>query len=485
YWLINAGWLVLGPLETWARLVPPLAAAASLVLTVALGRRLWPGETGRRAGAMAPLLALGLPLFALFATVVLFEMLLAVALLIGLLGLVAAARAPPWRGAWFTGWGLWALGLGLGVLAKGPVITLMLLPAALAGPLWAGRLADGPPHRSWLSWYGATGLAFAAGAGLALAWAIPAGLAGGPDYFNAILWGQTEGRITDSFAHRQPLWWYAALSPALFFPWLLWPPAWRALGRRCLWRDGGARLLAITGGGALLLFSAISGKQAYYIVPLMVPLALLLARALAGGAGDVRAGRVATVLPAVVLVALGLALLVADFQLMAASGTPYPWLPEWLFRGAFVAGWASLALAAALLFATRGSRRLQALALTLVGPAVLLILHLTILPQARPAYDTAPAARFLAAAEAAGRPIARLGEYTGEFHFPGRLTRPVAEVAEGDGLAWLAAHPGGLLVTMHRRAAEPPAEPLFRGRYRGRILEIWDADALAAAGLDP
>ena len=107
------------------------------------------------------------------------------------------------------------------------------------------------------------------------------------------------------------------------------------------------------------------------------------------------------------------------------------------------------------------------------------------MPPAAPVYDTGPAARFLAAAEAEGRPIARLGEYTGEFHYPGRLARPIAEVAAGDGRAWLAAHPGGLLVTMNRQAAAGPAQPLFRGPYRGRILEIWDARSLAASGLDP
>ena len=61
---------------------------------------------------------------------------------------------------------------------------------------------------NWKRWYIKLGLALVCGAALALAWALPAARAGGQVYCSAILWGQTAGRMINSFAHCQPAWWY-------------------------------------------------------------------------------------------------------------------------------------------------------------------------------------------------------------------------------------------------------------------------------------
>ena len=50
---------------------------------------------------------------------------------------------------------------------------------------------------------------------IALAWAIPAGISGGEAYRNAIFWGQSAGRVVDSFAHKKPIYWYLAILPPM------------------------------------------------------------------------------------------------------------------------------------------------------------------------------------------------------------------------------------------------------------------------------
>src|SRR5699024_10275229 len=79
--------------------------------------------------------------------------------------------------------------------------------------------------------YGHVALALLGGVAIALAWAIPAALAGGETYARAILWGQSAGRISQSFAHARPWWWYLSILPLLMAPWCYWPTAWRSIAR--------------------------------------------------------------------------------------------------------------------------------------------------------------------------------------------------------------------------------------------------------------
>src|SRR3546814_2859679 len=86
FWLLRIGWLVFGVSEPWARLVAPMFVLAALGLTGWLGRLLWPGEAGRRAGNVAPLLLLCGAWWMLFATMTFFDLMMASCALLAWIG---------------------------------------------------------------------------------------------------------------------------------------------------------------------------------------------------------------------------------------------------------------------------------------------------------------------------------------------------------------------------------------------------------------
>jgi 4-amino-4-deoxy-L-arabinose transferase-like glycosyltransferase len=455
FWLFHLGWAVFGVNEWWPRLVPGLVALGCLALTARLARGIWPHD--ERTAALAPALLASTGLWAFATTTVLFDMLIVLAALLVWIG---AWRA--WRGQ-RGGWWLVALGIGCGGLAKGPVVLLVALPPLLAAPWWGG--AGGALRRR--AWYLRLTLAVLAGAAMALAWAVPAAIAGGDEYRNTIFVEQTQRRLFESFAHRRPWWWYLPLLPALLFPLALWPPLWRALAAlRRGPREAGVRFCLAAVAPAFLVFCLISGKQPHYLLALLPPLALLAARALgAGPAGP--GGRRDLALASGALGLLGLAL-------AALGSIRLPKLAAWAAGHSPSAGLALLAAVIALTAWCRDGARGRPQRLLAWTLALFLAVHLELAgPLGRP-YEIAPAARQLAQLEAAGRTIAYAGEYHGQFHFLGRLERPFLTVRPEAAAAWLAAHPRGCLIAVFRRL--PPAglgAPDIRQAYRGQNLGIW------------
>ena len=131
FWLMQAGWSVFGVNEWWPRLVPSFFALGSLFLTARLARQLWPDR--QDVAAAAPFALLGCFFWSFFSTVLLFDMLLAFFALLAISGVVRASReGGP------AGWLLVSLGIGLGILAKGPAILVPVVPVALLAPWWSG-----------------------------------------------------------------------------------------------------------------------------------------------------------------------------------------------------------------------------------------------------------------------------------------------------------------------------------------------------------
>jgi 4-amino-4-deoxy-L-arabinose transferase-like glycosyltransferase len=455
FWLVVAGWKLLGVNDWWPRIAMPAFALLSLGLTAQLARRLWPGLPG--IPALAAIMLTGCALWAAFVAAFTFDAMLTFFALLALLGVLRAAR-----GHDRSGWALFGLGIGLGVLAKGPVILLHVLPVALAAPWW---LAD-VPRGGWRRWYVGVLGGVLVGAAIALAWAIPAAVSGGPRFASQLLWGQSANRVMDSFAHARPVWWYLLLLPLMLFPWVAWAPVWR--GWRSITRSGpdmGLRFVLAWALPTLAAFSLVSGKQPHYLLPLMPAAALLGARAAAVTAPASRAEQVPI---AVVLIATGVALAVypdfgrerffpADQRAVLAPTA----IAIGLVGAAVVAvGWRSIT-AAALALATA----VTAVALAAdLGPVRALASRL----------DVGPTARFLKAQQDAGRPIVHVGRYDAQYQFAGRLTRPLEEVDPTQAPRWAQRHPDGVLVDYAFDACPQGSEaPVFARRYRGRYVCIF------------
>jgi 4-amino-4-deoxy-L-arabinose transferase-like glycosyltransferase len=478
FWLMHLGWGIFGVNDWTPRLVAPLFGLGTLVLTAALAARLWPEDA--RAVRLAPALLFGSAFFALFTTLTMFDLMLAFFAVLGLLGLAIAAE-----GRWGRGMAICGVALGLGVLAKGPAILLHVLPAALAAPWWAPNLARARLPR-WRRWYSGVFGAMLLGAAIALAWAIPAAIAGGPEFARELFIGQSAGRMVESFAHKRPVWWYAAWLPVLLLPWTLWLFPWRVVRRAGsaapISADGGIRLTLIWFVAAFVAFSFISGKQLHYLLPEFPALALFVARLASGSAAApaTRLGRFGTGAPALVLFAI--AFIAGLLPILPGTGKLLARLAGVEFF------WMALPALAALITAIFAWRRRPTAPETTVGTGAALMallvvaVHLAAHPMLAQAHDLSATARRLKAWEDAGEAIAHVAKYHGQFHFAGRLEKPIAVIGlnDRDSGDWLAAHARGKVVSYRDRlpsAGEP--QPLSADPFRDGWVVVWDRDQLA------
>ncbi|MBL8349410.1 MAG: glycosyltransferase family 39 protein [Burkholderiaceae bacterium] len=466
FWLIQAGWAVFGVQSWWLRLLPPLFAAGTLGLAVLLARELWPQRP--EVARIAPFVLLASLLFGYFATALMFDMLLSFFVALGLLGLARAWRRGD-AGGRPAGFVLLGLGLGGALFSKGPVGLLHLLPAALFAPLW--MVEQRPP---WRRWYAGVVAAVLGGAAMILAWAIPAGFAGGEAYRAAIFWGQTANRMVESFAHRAPGWFYLVALPWMLAPWLLWPRWWRGL-RQGMLADSGLRLALGSALFCLVFFSFVSGKRWQYLLPEFTLFALVVARALAGR-GDEAArppGRWSLLLPALTLAGVGVVVLVAAPRLAARLDLAED------ARALVLGGALALACGAALLLRRPAAALVDVRRVATAAVIAVAGLMVAVDVAMREPYDLAEVGDRLSQLEQAGRPLAIGDAYHGQWTLAGRLRRPLVTLPP-DGVApWLAAHPDGRALFVYRDASELPAAARveYRRRYRGGWIAI-----LAAPG---
>lgn len=447
FWLINLVWLVTGPSEVPARLVAPAFGILSVVLTWRLGNRLFPERP--ELGATAALILATTGLFTLYGSLTMFDTMLTSATLLGVLALLKLDQGSRWPAILGLG-----AALAFGVLAKGPVILVHLMPLALTRPLWTLSADPGRPA----AWYGRIALAIGAALVLLAVWLVPALWLGGAEYREEVLWRQSAGRVVNAFDHARPVWFFVAALPLLLWPWVWRPSALRGLAQTGLWQDHRARLLAIWAVATLVLFSLISGKQVHYLMPALPAVALALAAAPAPrrGIGPLVASLavIAPVLAWAVMLSVGRAKV--DGVTVSSLGTG---------TLALAAGIALAGLAAILLT----SRRHPLLGWALVAPMALLVTHVVLRPAVFEHYDTARFAEELGRAPAAGVAIDGY-PYQGEFGFTGRLSAPIDVIAPEALDAWVAAHPGGLVIST--RDLPYPAPAVGEGWLNGKLLRL-------------
>ena len=465
FWLVQLGWLAFGVDEWWPRLLPALFMFGSLLLAARMARFLWPGQGD--AARYVPLALLG-GFYWVFSATLLSADLLTVFFTLFALSTVLWM----WRTRDLRVWLLLGLAFGLGLLASGSLIFLYVLPVALLAPLWA----RGTPTMPWKYWYGDIFKAAFVGLAIYAAWAVPASKIMGVASVLGPLLAPLTAHTLDLFAGARPWWWYLFLLPWLAFPWAFWPLPWMRFWH--IRREPISNGLAFCmwwATSVIVLFSFFEVKQPQFLLP-VVPAFFLVANWLLldeeHAAHDHSRHATTMIFPLLLLGGL----------LAILPGLPQvPYLPEFLWQLSPFVGVGVIVIGVAV-----GWLPLPAIEARIANMAVtvVVITALALLVggwQLNPHYELHGAARVLATAQQQGSAVAHVGAYRGQYHFAGRLTRPLEIVSPGQLELWAAGHPDGVIVT-YSNIWQPPlvpgALPLYEQAYGDTQLRIWPVVAL-------
>ena len=268
YWLTAATYLVTGPTEFGARLWAALAGLGLVLVTAACGRRWYDESTGLLAGAIVAtnfgyfsIGRMALPDLPL-------TFFITLAIWAALVSTLEQERSP--RKFVLVA----SLALGLGFLMKGPVG--VIIPLLVIVPVLAiERRSIGITPIDLV-------LGFIVFIAVSVPWYVVMWMRHGNEYLQGFFVGDNFERFaTDRFNDPRPWWFYLPVVAGGLLPWtplaLTWlGPITQFIRRR---RDAGTIDLRLFMWAALpLVFYTLSvGKQPRYVLPVLPPLALLLA----------------------------------------------------------------------------------------------------------------------------------------------------------------------------------------------------------------
>lgn len=455
FWLMHAGWALFGVNDFTPRLIPGIFSLLSLILTYRISLHLWPQE--RKTAACSALVLASCVIWDAWSVAIMFDMMLTFWILLGLLGTLRAANRQ--RGGWL----MLTAGIAGGLLTKGPCVFVYLLSIPLFRAWWDTR-RENPARTKWvLAILGLSVLGFA----IALLWAIPAAIQGGPVYREAILWGQTVNRVASSFAHRRPFWFYLPIVPLFFFPWILFRPSFSKISLRTT--DSGTRFCLAWLGLPFLIFSMISGKQIHYLIPFIPAGALLIGRNIARAEGVTE--KTSTKILGGLFALLGLLALATPYvDLGGDVGIMEPGDTLFASLGFLLAG-----LLLLLPFHSTGSSvRRVAIGLTLALLCGLIEAKTHFMDD----YDVKETASFIKNEMDAGCAVAHIGKYHGQYQFLGRLDHPIAVLQDKPDviMEFAAQHPNALFISYpHKHKALPEdAKIRYTHGYRGNNVVLWN-----------
>jgi len=234
FWLTNLMWGIFGTSEAVARFIP----IVSTVLTSSIIRKL--------SGRSAQQIFLSLSFVTIWAQFYMFDSLMMLWSMLGWYALITQSS--------------WILGLAVagGLLTKGPVILIYLIPAAffLKTPMITG---------------------FAKGLVIPLIWLGLVIWLGDPNYVDALLWKQTAGRLVNSFHHQRGWWFYPVIIPVTLIPWILHPQVWRQTSF-----SNDQKVILKSSLVSLLILQLISCKQIQYLLPMIPMLSIVISQRLDG-----------------------------------------------------------------------------------------------------------------------------------------------------------------------------------------------------------
>lgn len=458
FWLFHLGWAIFGVNNWWPRAVPMLFSFANLILTAQLAKRLWPQN--QKIFLNAPWILFTCLLWSVFSITIMLDLILTLFVLLAFLGMIEV-----WKNRNGKGWVLVAAAIGFGILTKGPVVLVFILPVMIFAPWWDLQ------HNMRLSrWYSGSILSLLFGIGLALLWAIPAAKAGGEQYANAIFLTQIKSRVVSSFAHERSWGWYILLLPCILTPWSIWPPLWQSLRHLKDYQgDASIRFCFVWFIAPTLLLMLVSAKQVHYLLPILPAFALLAAYALS----KTKSQRQLCLWPAgIVLMAIGLGLIFyLNFnshnfvaRLRAAPETAYPIMGT---------GGTLFILGLAASFLRFESRKKEINAVIILSLAFVTISLFGLSRPLHPFLDVTQISRFIAQEQQQGTPIVFLGKYRGQYQFLGRLTKPIPQADYSQIEPWVQQHPGCLIVAKAKTMPEDESLAAFVTPYLNRYMVVW------------
>jgi len=160
--------------------------------------------------------------------------------------------------------------MGGALLTKGPVG--LIIPLAI-GLLYVLARKD---FRRLKDLHLGKGLVVALG--ILAVWLIPACILGGGEYADNILFKQTFGRAIESFAHKEPFYYYFLGFPVDFLPWSLFVPAAALYFWKSRSRNKNILLPLVWFVFTFTMFTLVSGKRNLYLLPLYPAAAMLMAK---------------------------------------------------------------------------------------------------------------------------------------------------------------------------------------------------------------
>ncbi|SEB99782.1 4-amino-4-deoxy-L-arabinose transferase [Pseudomonas saponiphila] len=266
YWMIAIGQALFGDNLFGVRVASALSTGLSVVLAYLLARRLW---NDPRKSLASALLYMSFTVVALQAGYANLDPQFTFWVNLSLVALWFTFDCRSVRGQ-VSAWVVLGLACGMGFMTKGFLAWLLPVLVALPYAIWQKRL------RSLLI-YGGLGVLVAIL--ISLPWALMVH-AQEPDYWRFFFWHEHIRRFAGEDAqHASPWWYYLPLLVGFCVPWVLLLPASlkQAWEQRRLNSSGFLLLWLVL---PLAFFSLSKGKLPAYILPCLLPLALLMGHTL-------------------------------------------------------------------------------------------------------------------------------------------------------------------------------------------------------------
>ena len=267
YWMIAIGQALFGQNLFGVRFASALSTALSVLLCYLIARRMW--NEPRKSFACA-LLYMSLTVIAAQAGYANLDPQFTFWVNLSLVALWFAVDSTS-RGQRLIAWAVLGLACGMGFMTKGFLAWLLPVLIALPWMLWQKRWRE-------LLVYGPVAIVVAVV--VSLPWVL-AVHAQEPDYWRFFFWHEHIRRFAGEDAqHDAPWWYYLPLLVGFSLPWVaLLPPALKQAWQTR--RQSNIAFLLLWLWMPLIFFSLSKGKLPAYILPCLLPLALLLGHTLA------------------------------------------------------------------------------------------------------------------------------------------------------------------------------------------------------------